>query len=85
MELVDNLEKSKVNNNQEFSHYESRSLAWLDTLTLVNKTLSKSIRKRKKENRSQISSLRIIDQKDNSYQKATNRAEKRFNKFINCR
>ena len=78
---IDNLEKSKVNNNQEFSHYESRSLAWLDTLTLVNKTLSKSIRKRKKENRSQISSLRIIDQKANSYQKATNRSEKRFNKF----
>jgi len=78
---IDNLKKSKLNNNQEFTHYESRSLAWLDTLTLVNKTLIKSIRKRKKENRSQISSLRIIDQKANSYQKATNRSEKRFNKF----
>ena len=78
---IDNLKKSKVNNNQEFSNYESRSLAWLDTLTLVNKTLSKSIRLRKKENRSQISSLRIIDQKANFYKKATNRSKKRFNKF----
>ena len=47
---IENLEKSIDNNNQEFSHYESRSLAWLDTLSLVNKRLNKKIKNRIKEN-----------------------------------
>ncbi len=78
---IDNLQKAIENNQQEYLHYESRSLAWLDTLTSVNKTLSKKIRNSVKENNSQISSLKKINKKTISFEKATNKSAKKFNKF----
>ena len=78
---IDNLQKAIENNQQEYSHYESRSLAWLDTLTDVNKSLSKKIRNRVKENSTQISSLKKINKKTISYQKATNKLANKFKKF----
>ncbi|MDG1690389.1 MAG: hypothetical protein P8I02_06435, partial [Flavobacteriales bacterium] len=78
---IENLEKSIDNNNQEFSHYESRSLAWLDTLSLVNKRLNKKIKNRIKENTQQISSAKKIDRTANSYKKATNKSKSKFEKF----
>ena len=78
---IENLEKSIDNNNQEFSHYESRSLAWLDTLSLVNKRLNKKIKNRIKENTQQISSAKKIDRTATSYQKSTNKSKSKFDKF----
>ena len=78
---IENLKKSIDNNNQEFSHYESRSLAWLDTLSLVNKRLNKKIKNRIKENNQQISSAKKIDRTATSYQKSTNKSKSKFDKF----
>ena len=78
---IENLEKSIDNNSQEFSHYESRSLAWLDTLSLVNKGLNKKIKNRIKENTQQISSLKKIDRTATSYQKSANKSKSKFDKF----
>ena len=78
---IDNIKQSINNNDLEYNHYQRRSVGWLDSLNNFNKQYILANKKRLKQNKEQLKSIKKIDKKTVAYSKSTKKAVKKFKRF----